>query len=208
MPESRNDRIVWIDCEMTGLDPSHDELVEIAAIVTDGNLVELDAGITLVIRPSDLGMLEVMEQVVKDMHAASGLLAEIPAGVSLASAGEQVLSYVRRHVPEARKAPLAGSSVYVDRGFLARYLPELDAYLHYRLIDVSSVKELARRWYPRAYFNSPSKTGNHRALADIRDSISELRYYRSTVFVPEPGPTSAQAREAAAERSGAVGADR
>jgi oligoribonuclease len=199
MPETRNDRLVWIDCEMTGLDPSRDELVEIAVIVTDGNLVELDGGMSTVIRPSDLTMLERMEQVVIDMHTASGLLGEIPNGVSLDQAGDQVMAYVRAHVPDPRKAPLAGSSVYVDRAFVARYLPELDQHLHYRLIDVSSIKELARRWYPRAYFNAPAKVGNHRALADIRESIAELRYYRSTLFVPEPGPTTLQAREAAAE---------
>lgn len=197
MADPRNDRLVWIDLEMTGLDPASDEIVEIAAIVTDGELTELDAGISLVVRPVDLGLLERMDEVVVRMHTESGLLAEIPAGIELAEAGRAVLEYVRGHVPEARKAPLAGSSVYVDRMFLARYLPELDSHLHYRLVDVSSVKELARRWYPRAYFNAPSKTGGHRALADVRESVAELRYYRQTVFVPAPGPSTAAARDAA-----------
>ena len=196
MPEN-NDRLVWVDLEMTGLDPSRDEIVEIAAIVTDAELVELDAGISFVVRPPDLAILEGMDQVVVDMHTTSGLLADIPGGVPLAAAGAEVLGYIRRHVPTARKAPLAGSSVYVDRGFLARHLPDLDARLHYRLVDVSTVKELARRWYPRAYFNAPAKTGGHRALADIRESIAELRYYRDTLFVPAPGPSTDEARAAA-----------
>jgi oligoribonuclease len=195
--DARTDRLVWIDLEMTGLDPSHDEIVEIAAIVTDAELNELDAGISLVVCPPDLSILEGMEDVVVRMHTESGLLDDIPAGIALADAGAAVLAYVRGHVPEPRKAPLAGSSVYVDRGFLARYLPELDDYMHYRLIDVSTIKELARRWYPRSYFNAPAKTGGHRALADIRESIAELRYYRDTLFVAVPGPSTDQARAAA-----------
>jgi oligoribonuclease len=193
------DRLVWIDCEMTGLDLDSDQLVEIAAIVTEADLTEVDSGISLVIRPDDLSVLDDMVDVVREMHTNSGLLEEIPNGIPLADAQEQVLAYVRQHIPEARKAPLAGSSVYVDRGFLAKYMPELDAHLHYRLIDVSSVKEIARRWYPRAYFASPEKNGNHRALGDIRESIAELRYYRDAVFVPQPGPDSESARAAAAE---------
>lgn len=192
------DRLVWIDCEMTGLDLARDQLVEIAAIVTDSDLTELDGGVSIIIRPDDLTILDSMDPVVVDMHTASGLLDLIPGGVSLAAAQEQVLAYVRQHIPDARKAPLAGSSVYVDRGFLARDMPELDAHLHYRLVDVSSVKEIARRWYPRAYFNSPEKRGNHRALGDIRESIAELRYYRDAVFVPQPGPDSESARATAA----------
>jgi oligoribonuclease len=195
--DARTDRLVWIDLEMTGLDPSHDEIVEIAAIVTDAELNELDAGISLVVCPPDLSILEGMEDVVVRMHTESGLLDDIPAGIALADAGAAVLAYVQGHVPEPRKAPLAGSSVYVDRGFLARYLPELDEYMHYRLIDVSTIKELARRWYPRSYFNAPAKTGGHRALADIRESIAELRYYRDTLFVAVPGPSTDQARAAA-----------
>ncbi len=198
MSEARNSRLVWIDLEMTGLDPVVDEIVEIAAIVTDGELNELDGGVSYVVRPPDLTILDAMDQIVVTMHTESGLLADIPEGIPLAQAGHAVLEYVRTHVPEAGKAPLAGSSVYVDRGFLARYLPELDKHLHYRLVDVSTVKELARRWYPRAYFNAPAKTGGHRALADIRESIAELRYYRDTVMVPEPGPSTDDAREAAA----------
>jgi oligoribonuclease len=195
--EPRNDRLVWIDLEMTGLDPSHDEIVEIAAIVTDAELNELDGGISLVVCPPELSILEGMEDVVVRMHTESGLLEDIPAGIALADAGSQVLAYVKGHVGEPRRAPLAGSSVYVDRGFLARYLPELDEYMHYRLIDVSTIKELARRWYPRSYFNAPAKTGGHRALADIRESIAELRYYRDTLFVAVPGPSTDQARAAA-----------
>ncbi len=190
---------MWIDCEMTGLDVDSDELVEIAAIVTEADLTEVDSGISLVIRPGDLSILDGMVDVVRDMHTNSGLLDEIPHGIPLADAEAQVLAYVRQHVPDARKAPLAGSSVYVDRGFLARYMPDLDAHLHYRLIDVSSVKEIARRWYPRAYFASPEKNGNHRALGDIRESIAELRYYRDAIFVPQPGPDSESARATAAE---------
>ena len=193
------DRLVWIDCEMTGLDLGKDQLVEIAVIVTDPDLTELDEGVNIIIRPDDLSVLDGMDEVVVKMHTDSGLLDLIPSGVSLAEAQEQVMAYVRKHVPEARKAPLAGSSVYVDRGFLARHMPELDAHLHYRLVDVSSVKEIARRWYPRAYFNSPEKNGNHRALGDIRESIAELRYYRDAVFVPQPGPDTETAKATAAE---------
>lgn len=198
MTDARTDRLVWIDLEMTGLDPKRDQIVEIAAMVTDSELTELDDGITLVVRPDELGILETMADVVVGMHTESGLLAEIPDGLPLADAGARVLAYVQGHVPEPRRAPLAGSSVYVDRGFLAQYLPELDDYLHYRLIDVSSVKELARRWYPRSYYNTPEKTGGHRALADIRESIAELRYYRDTVFVAAPGPSAEEAKAAAA----------
>jgi oligoribonuclease len=188
-----SDRLVWIDCEMTGLDPSSDEIVEIACIVTESDLTELDAGISLVIKPSD-APLAAMDDVVVRMHTESGLIEEIPGGTTLEDAQAQVLAYVKSHVPEARKAPLAGSSVYVDRGFLAAYMPELDEHLHYRLVDVSSVKELSRRWYPRVYFATPDKTGNHRALGDIRESIAELRYYRDAVFVPQPGPASPTAQ--------------
>jgi oligoribonuclease len=192
------DRLVWIDCEMTGLDPKFDEIVEIACIVTDAELNELDEGITLVVKPGEESFAR-MDDFVVNMHTVSGLIEEIPLGIGLADAEQQVLSYVKTHVPEPRKAPLAGSSVYVDRGFLANYMPELDAHLHYRLVDVSSVKELTRRWYPRVYFASPEKTGNHRALGDIRDSISELRFYRDAVFVPQPGPDTDAARAIGAE---------
>jgi oligoribonuclease len=191
------DRIVWVDCEMTGLDLGSDALVEVACVVTDAELRELDGGVTVVIRPPDQPFAD-MPDVVRQMHTASGLIEEIPNGTTVAEAERIVLDYVKSHVPESRKAPLAGSSVYVDRGFLARDMPELDAYLHYRLIDVSSVKELVRRWYPRVYFNAPAKVGNHRALADARESIAELRYYRDAVLVPQPGPGTDAARDIAA----------
>jgi oligoribonuclease len=156
----------------------------------------MDPGIDIVIKCDD-EKLDSMIDVVKEMHTASGLLREVPHGVSMAEANKEVMEYVKQHVPDARKAPLAGSSVYVDRGFLARDLPELDEHLHYRVIDVSSIKELARRWYPKVYFSSPEKTGNHRALADIRESIAELRYYREAIMVAQPGPGSDIAKELA-----------
>lgn len=183
-------RIVWIDCEMTGLSLRDDALVEIACVVTEGDLTPLDDGISVVINPPP-GALAGMDEFVVNMHTESGLITEIPAGIPLADAGEQVLAYVRQHVPEPRKAPLAGSTVYVDRGFLARDLPELDQHLHYRLIDVSSIKELVKRWYPKVYYAAPEKTGNHRAMGDILDSIAELRYYRRTVITPPAAPPKA-----------------
>jgi len=191
------EQLVWIDCEMTGLDLGSDALVEIACIVTDAELRPLDDGIDVVIKPP-AEALDGMLPVVRDMHTSSGLLTELASGVTLAEAQELVLAYVRRHVPESRRVPLCGNSIATDRSFLARDMPELDAFLHYRMIDVSSVKELARRWYPRAYFASPEKRGGHRALADIQESIRELQYYREVIFVPVPGPDSATAREVAA----------
>ena len=191
------DRLVWIDCEMTGLDLKRDALIEIACLVTDGSLDVLDEGLDLVIKPPPEA-LDQMEDVVREMHTASGLLSELAAGVTLAEAQDQVLSYVRTYISEPRRAPLAGNSIATDRVFIARDMPELDAFLHYRMVDVSSIKELARRWYPRAYFASPPKHGGHRALADITESIQELRYYRDTVFVPPPGPDSLTARRIAA----------
>jgi len=188
------DRIVWVDCEMTGLDLVRDALVEVACVVTDAELNELDAGVTVVIRPPDDAFAG-MPDVVREMHTKSGLIEEIPHGTTLEAAEALVLEYVRSHVPEPRKAPLAGSSVYVDRGFLARDMPAFDQHLHYRLVDVSSLKELVRRWYPRVYFSAPPKIGNHRALADARESIAELRYYREAVFAPAPGPSTDAARE-------------
>lgn len=185
---------------MTGLDVARDALVEVACVVTDGELNELDEGIDVIIKPP-AEAIDQMPDLVRQMHTASGLLAELPAGVTLGEAQDQLVSYVRAHVKEARKAPLCGNSIATDRAFLARDLPRLDEYLHYRMIDVSSVKELARRWYPRAYFASPLKVGGHRALADIRESITELRYYREAVFVPMPGPDTATAREIAARFS-------
>src|SRR5215470_6535939 len=197
------DRLVWIDCEMTGLDLTRDALIEIACLVTDGDLVVLDEGLDLVIKPP-AEALDQMEDVVREMHTASGLLAELPAGVTLAEAQDQVLAYIRRYVREPRRVPLAGNSIATDRAFIARDMPELDVFLHYRMVDVSSIKELARRWYPRTYFASPPKRGGHRALADITESIQELRYYRATVFVPAPGLDSATARQIAARFGGPV----
>ena len=192
------DRLVWIDCEMTGLDVGSDLLIEVAALVTDSELNVLGEGIDIVIGAT-AEQLERMPDVVRDMHASSGLTAEVLAStVTLAQAQEQVLAFLKQHIAEPRKAPLCGNSIATDRGFIARDMAELDGFLHYRMVDVSSVKELARRWYPRAYFNSPKKTGGHRALADILESVQELRYYRSTVFVAQPGPTSEQATAAAA----------
>ncbi|GAA5005574.1 oligoribonuclease [Actinopolymorpha pittospori] len=187
------DRLVWIDCEMTGLDLGADALIEVAALVTDGQLNVLGDGVDLVVKPPQQA-LEQMREVVRTMHTSSGLLDELAEGISLAEAEERVLSYVRTYAPEPRKAPLAGNTVATDRAFLARDMPNLEQHLHYRIVDVSSIKELARRWYPRAYFASPAKVGNHRALADIRESIDELRYYRAAVFVPQPGPDTTAAK--------------
>jgi oligoribonuclease len=200
---SVNDRLVWIDCEMTGLDTETDALIEVAALVTDFELQVLGDGVDIVIKPP-AGALERMADVVRTMHTHSGLLDELSGGVDLATAERQVLDFVRAFVPEERKAPLAGNTVGTDRLFLTRDMPMLEAHLHYRIVDVSSIKELARRWYPKAYFNSPPKTGNHRALADIQESIEELRYYRATVFVPPPGPDSETARAHAVEHGGAL----
>ena len=197
------DRLVWIDCEMTGLDLIEDALIEVAALVTDFELNVLGDGVTVVVKPPPEA-LQQMNEVVTQMHTASGLLAELDSGTTLEDAQAQVLDYVRGHVPEARKAPLAGNTVGTDRLFLARDMPELEAHLHYRVVDVSSIKELSRRWHPRAYFNAPEKSGNHRALADIRESIEELRYYRAAVFVPSPGPDSTAAKTLAAEHQGSL----
>jgi len=192
-----SDRLVWIDCEMTGLDLRDDALVEVAVLVTDSELNVLGEGIDIVIRPPDEPLGRMLD-VVREMHTTSGLLDQLAGGVTLAEAERRVLDYIKEHVPEPRKAPLCGNSIATDRGFLARDMPELESYLHYRIVDVSSIKELARRWYPRVYFNSPRKAGGHRALADIRESIEELKYYRAAIFVPPPGPDSATARSIAA----------
>ena len=173
--DSKNERIVWIDCEMTRLDLERDALIEVAALVTDSDLTILGDGVDVVIACDELA-----------------------AGVTMAQAQDMVMTYVREWVPDPRKAPLAGNTVGTDRGFLARDMPELDQHLHYRIIDVSSIKELSRRWFPRAYYSAPKKGGGHRALADIRESIEELKYYRQAVFVPAPGPDSASARRIAA----------
>jgi oligoribonuclease len=192
--------LVWIDCEMTGLDPAVEVLVEIAVVVTDSQLTMLDDGLDLLIA-TDPAKLAGMEEVVQEMHSASGLLDALAgATLTVEEAEQQVLDYVKRWVPERRKAPLCGNSIATDRSFIARYMPKLDDHLHYRMVDVSSIKELSRRWYPKVYFNAPAKTGGHRALADIVDSITELRYYRAAVFVPPPGPDS-DAAKAAAEKA-------
>jgi oligoribonuclease len=193
-----NDLLVWIDCEMTGLDLRKDALIEIAALVTDSELNILDEGVDIVIKPPEEAVTQ-MSKVVRDMHTTSGLLKALPGGIGVAEAEEVVLNYIRRHIPDPKKAPLCGNSIATDRSFLARDMPALDNYLHYRMVDVSSIKELARRWYPRVYFASPEKKGGHRALADITESIRELRYYRAALFVGEPGPTSETARAIAAE---------
>lgn len=192
-----NDRIVWIDCEMTGLSLTADALIEVAALVTDFELNQLGDGIDLVIKPP-VEALEQMDDFVRNMHTSSGLLEELAAGHTMADAEQQVLGYIREWAPDAAKAPLGGNTVGTDRAFLARDMPELEAHLHYRIIDVSSIKELAHRWFPRAYYNSPKKVGGHRALADIRESIAELRYYREAVFVAPPGPDSEAAKAIAA----------
>lgn len=192
-----NQKIVWIDCEMTGLSLEHDALVEVAALVTDDELNVLGEGVEVVIKPSPEA-LEQMNDFVRSMHEKSGLLPELENGVTMEEAQDKVLDYIREWVPEAGKAPLGGNSVGTDRTFLVRDMPELVEHLHYRVIDVSTIKELARRWYPRAYFQAPAKTGNHRALGDIEDSIDELRYYRQILFPSNEGPTSDEARQASA----------
>ncbi|HEY7100624.1 MAG TPA: oligoribonuclease [Mycobacteriales bacterium] len=199
MADKGLDRLVWADCEMTGLDLRRDALIEIAVLVTDSELRVLDEGVDIVMTAPD-ELLDGMQPVVREMHANSGLTEAVRASTTtVAEAEQQVLDYLRKHVPEARTVPLCGNSIATDRAFLARDMPELDAFLHYRMVDVSSIKELCRRWYPRVYFSQPQKGLTHRALADIRESIRELRYYRSTVFVPLPGPTSEEAQKAAAE---------
>ena len=197
------DRLVWIDCEMTGLSLRTDALIEVAIVVTDSELKLLDPGIDLVIA-APAGAMANMVDVVRSMHTSSGLIEDVAAStLEMAEAEKQLLEYLKQFVPEPKKAPLCGNSVATDRSFLARDMPELEDYLHYRMVDVSSVKELTRRWYPKIYFNSPPKKGGHRALADILESIDELKYYRSTVFVPLPGP---DAETAAAAASAIVGA--
>ncbi len=193
-----SEHLVWIDCEMTGLNPEVDCLVEVAVVITNSELEVLDSGLDVVIKPTDAGLAS-MNDFVRDMHTKSGLIEEFDSGLELAEAEQLIRDYVKRFVPEARTAPLAGNSIGTDRMFLNRYMPQLDQHLHYRNIDVSSIKELSRRWYPRVYFNLPKKAGDHRALADILESIEELRYYRETVFVEQPGPNSEQAKQAAAK---------
>ena len=197
------ERLVWIDCEMTGLDLSADALIEVAALVTDFDLNVLGQGVDLIIKPP-AEALDQMNDFVREMHETSGLLRELDFGITLQEAEERVLAYVKEHCPDGSRPPLAGNTVATDRAFLARDMPTLETFLHYRIVDVSSIKELSRRWFPRAYFQAPAKRGNHRALADILESIEELRYYRAAVFVPSPGPESAEAKVLAEEHGGSL----
>lgn len=191
-----NERIVWIDCEMTGLDAVNDALIEVAVLVTDSELNILGDGVDVVIKP-EAAALEQMSDFVREMHTTSKLIDELDGGTTMEDAQAQVLAHIRKHVPQPNKAPLAGNSIGTDKVFLARDMPELVEHLHYRVIDVSTIKELSRRWFARAYFQAPAKSGGHRALGDIKDSINELKYYREAVFVPSPGPDSATAKEIA-----------
>ncbi|MGF9663081.1 oligoribonuclease [Arthrobacter crystallopoietes] len=195
MPIS-NEHIVWIDCEMTGLDLEKDALIEVAVLVTDSELNVLGEGVDVIVKPTEEA-LEQMGDFVRQMHTTSKLLDELPSGVSVSEAEDRVMEYITQWVPEPRKAQLAGNSVGTDRNFLARDMPRVIEHLHYRIIDVSTIKELSRRWFTRAYFQAPAKSGGHRALGDIKDSINELRYYRQAVFVPSPGPDSAAAKQIA-----------
>lgn len=196
MPSSA-DRLVWIDCEMTGLDLTSDELVEVAVVITDYDLQPVDPGFAIVIK-ADQSALDNMNDFVREMHTKSGLIDEIPKGVSLADAEYAVLEYILKHVPTSQTAPLAGNTIGTDRAFINKYMPRVDAHLHYRSVDVSSIKELAKRWFPRIYFNAPAKDGGHRALADILESIRELDYYRKAAFVAEPGPTTEEVQSISA----------
>ncbi|BBX86962.1 oligoribonuclease [Mycolicibacterium aubagnense] len=193
------DELVWIDCEMTGLDLKSDRLIEIAALVTDSDLNVLGDGVDVVIHTDDAA-LDGMADVVMKMHTRSGLIDEVRTStVSLEDAEQMVLDYIRSHIGQAKTAPLAGNSIATDRGFIARDMPRLDDFLHYRMIDVSSIKELCRRWYPRIYFGQPDKGLAHRALADIHESIRELKYYRGTAFVAAPGPSTSEIAAVAGE---------
>ncbi len=201
------DELVWIDCEMTGLDLQSDRLIEIAVLVTDSELNILGDGLDVVIHAGE-DALTSMVDVVAQMHAKSGLVEEVRAStIDVATAESMVLDYVRTHIPQAKTAPLAGNSIATDRGFIARDMPKLDDYLHYRMIDVSSIKELCRRWYPRIYFGQPAKGLAHRALADIHESIRELRYYRQTAFVAPPGPSTSDIASIASEIGAPVDGD-
>jgi oligoribonuclease len=199
------DELVWIDCEMTGLDLGSDKLIEIAALVTDADLNILGDGIDVVIHADDAALSSMID-VVTEMHTRSGLINEVKAStVDLATAEAMVLDYIREHVKAPKTAPLAGNSIATDRSFIARDMLALDSFLHYRMIDVSSIKELCRRWYPRIYFGQPPKGLAHRALADIQESIRELKYYRQTAFVPPPGPSTSEIAAVVAEIDGAAG---
>ncbi len=198
-----SEKLVWIDCEMTGLDLVNDALIEVAVLVTDGELNVLGDGVDVLIRPTDEA-LEQMGDFVRTMHTKSGLLEDLKDGVTIQEATAQVMAYIKTFVPAPKRAPLAGNTIGTDRSFLARDMPELEEWVHYRNVDVSSIKELARRWYPKVTHLAPAKTGNHRALADIQESIEELRYYREALFVPEPGPTGEDLRAIAAKHRGAL----
>ncbi len=195
--------LVWVDCEMTGLDLTNDALIEVAALVTDAELNVLGDGVDLVIKPP-AAALDVMGDFVRTMHQASGLLDQLDNGLPMAEAEQRILDYVRSFVPEPRKAPLAGNTIGTDRSFLIRDMPTFESHVHYRSVDVSSIKELVRRWYPRVYYQAPAKSGNHRALADVQESIEELRYYRDVVFVPQPGPDSTTAQVMARRHQGSL----
>lgn len=190
MAHGSSNRLVWVDCEMTGLDPQVDELVEVAVVVTDYDLNPLDDGFQVVIKPSAAALSQ-MGDFVREMHTSSGLLSELESGLSLEDAQERILHYITTHVPEAGVAPLAGNTIGTDRAFIQKELPAVHQHLHYRNVDVSSIKELAKHWFPKTYFQSPDKNGGHRALADIIESIRELAYYRQAVFVEAPGPDTA-----------------
>jgi len=193
---SENPPLIWIDCEMTGLSLGVDVLLEIAVLVTDADLNIIGDGVDVVIK-ADGAQLAGMNDFVTQMHTSSGLIEEIPRGIDISTAEELILTYLQESGAQPGKSPLAGNSVSVDRSFITRDMPRLNEFLHYRTVDVSSIKELARRWHPRVYFNSPVKSGNHRALGDIKDSINELKYYRETIFVPSPGPETKFLREVA-----------
>lgn len=195
--------LVWIDCEMTGLNLSTDALIEVACLVTDAELNVLGEGVDILIKPTE-AQLESMSDFVREMHTASGLLDALAEGVTMGEASDQLMAYIISHVPTAKRAPLAGNTIGTDRAFLARDLPEVEAWVHYRNIDVSTIKELSKRWFPRAFYHAPEKQGNHRALADIQESIEELRYYRDAVFVTPPGPSTKEAKIIAKRHRGTV----
>ena len=188
--------LIWIDCEMTGLDPEADCLVEIAVVITDFELNVMDEGLDLVIKPRPESLAN-MNEYVRNMHTTSGLIEEFDNGIDLQTAETQVIEYIKKYVPAAKTAPLAGNTIGTDRMFIAKYMPALNEHLHYRNIDVSTIKELSKRWYPRAYFQAPKKEGGHRALADILESVEELRYYRKSVFVEGSGPSTEEAQDLA-----------
>lgn len=198
-----SENLVWIDCEMTGLDLVGDALIEVAVLVTDSELNVLGEGVDVLIKPTD-EQLANMNDFVREMHTKSGLLDELAGGLTMEAATRAAMDYIRQYVPVARKAPLAGNTIGTDRTFLARDMPELEQWVHYRNVDVSSLKELAKRWYPRILYQAPAKAGNHRALADIQESIEELRYYREAMLVAPPGPSTEELRVMAAKHRGAL----